>query len=175
MLLGGGTAFATAGLLSGCGTKPLREKIRGGAKVSRADIDALNGLLDVEHYAIAAYTAGAPLLGHTAAKAAQQILSQELAHAVELGDLITRAGGKANKPRSTYDLGHPGTANEVLVLLERAEQAQLTAYLDVIPRVGGGRLRAALAAIFANDAQHLTVLRWQTGQAPVPAALVVGS
>jgi rubrerythrin len=175
MLLGGGTALATAGLLSGCGTKPLREKIRGGAKVSRADVEALNGLLDVEHYAIAAYTAGTPLLGRTAAKAARQILSQELAHAVELGDLITRAGGKANKPRSTYNFGHPSTASEVLMLLERAEQAQLSAYLEAIPRVGGGRLSAALAAIFANEAQHLTVLRWQTGQAPVPAALVVGS
>jgi bacterioferritin (cytochrome b1) len=175
MLLGSGVAVATAGLLSGCGAKPLREKIRSGAKVPPSAVDSLNALLNVEHYAIAAYTAGAPLLGRQAAKAAQQLLSQELAHAVELSDLITRAGGKPNKPHSSYDLGHPRTANEVLALLERSEQAQLKAYLEVIPRLEAGRLRAALAAIFANDAQHLTVLRWQTGQAPVPTALVLGS
>jgi rubrerythrin len=174
VLLGGGMAAAVAGLSAGCGSKPLRETIRSGAKVARADIAALNMLLDVEHYATAAYIAGAPLLKDPAAKAIQQLLSQEIAHAVELSDLIRRAGGKANKPRSTYDLGHPQSAGDVLALLERSERAQLNAYLHALPQLSGGRLRSAIAAIFANDAQHLTVLRWQTGQAPVPTALVVG-
>jgi hypothetical protein len=63
----------------------------------------------------------------------------------------------------------------VLALLKRLEQAQLRAYLDAIPQLSGGKVRAAVAAIYANDAQHLALLRWQTGEAPAPAALVTGS
>jgi Ferritin-like domain len=176
--LGGGAAAASAALLSACsGSKPLREVVRGRGKVTRADVEPLNALLDVEHYAIAAYAAGVPLLRpHSLpAKAAVQFLAQELAHAVQLSDLIRQAHAKPHRPRSTYALGHPRGEQDVLALLKRLEQAQLRAYLDAIPRLSGGPLRAAVAAIFANDAQHLAVLRWQTGEAPAPSALVTAS
>ena len=75
-----------------------------------ADVEILNGLLDREHKAIAAYTAGIPLLdGHVQA-AAKQFLSQELTHAGELCGLIKQAGGIANKPQPSYAFGQPRTA-----------------------------------------------------------------
>jgi hypothetical protein len=166
---------ATAGLLAGCsGSKPLRLKVRSGVKVARGDVAILNELLGIEQYTIAAYTAGIPLLRRPAAKAAKQFLGQELAHAQSLTDLIKQAGGKAAKPSASYALGNPATEPQVLALLEALEGRQLAAYVQMIPRLSPGRLRSAVAAIFANDAQHLTVLRTQLGQDPVPTAFVSG-
>jgi Ferritin-like domain len=174
-LLAAGASGAGALLLASCaGSKPLRVKVRSGSKVLPADIEILNGLLDLEHYAIAAYTAGIPLLRRPALKAAQQFLGQEFAHAGALTDLVKQAGGKANKSRASYDLGHPRSTADVLALLARLERAQLTAYVEMIPHLSFGRVRSAVAAIFANDAQHLAVLRSLAGRAPVPAAFVNG-
>jgi hypothetical protein len=176
LFLAGGAVAAAAELLSGCGGKPLREKVRGAGKVSSADFAPLNACLDAEHYAIAAYAAGIPLLHSQQSKvAAEQFLAQELAHAVQLSDLIRSGRGKPNRPRASYDLGHPRGPDDVLALLKRLEDAQLTTYLKTIPRLSAGELRGAVAAIFANDAQHLAMLRWQTGETPVPSALVTGS
>jgi hypothetical protein len=174
--LAGGPAAATAALISACaGAKPLREKVRGGAKVSPSDVEPLNALLDVEHHAITAYAAGIPLLHPPQSKAAVQFLAQELAHASQLSDLIRHARHKPNRPRASYDLGNPRGPADVLALLKRLEQAQLAAYLEAIPRLSEGRVRAAVSAIFANDAQHLAMLRWQSGESPAPAARVTGS
>jgi hypothetical protein len=171
-LLAGAASAAGAAVLSACGTKALRKKIATGAHVVPGDIDALNSLLDVENYAIAAYAAGLPLLGPDWAKIAKQFLSQELAHAVEIRDLVRGAGGKPHRPASSYNLGDPRTAGEALALLESVERAQLHAYLQMIPRLSGGHVRAAVATIFANDAQHLAVLRVDAGQ-PLPGAFAV--
>lgn len=172
----GGAAAATAALLTACsGGTPLREQVRSGARVAQADVPLLNSLLDVEHYAIAAYAAGIPLLSKSHSKAAVQFLAQELAHVVQLSDLIRRARAKPNRPAASYDLGHPRNSEDVMVLLKRSEQAQIRAYLKTIPELSGGKVRSAVAAIMANDAQHLAVLRWQSAESPVPAALVTGS
>jgi hypothetical protein len=169
---GGG---ATAGLLAGCsGSKPLRLKVRSGVKVARGDVAILNGLLGIEQHTIAAYTAGIPLLRRPAAKAAKQFLGQELAHAQSLTDLIKQAGGKAAKPSASYELGNPATEPQVLALLEALEGRQLAAYVQMIPQLSPGHLRSAVAAIFANDAQHLAVLRTELGHDPIPTAFVSG-
>jgi hypothetical protein len=177
LLLAAGAAIAGGGAtaLAACGSTPLRVKVRSGAKVSPSDVEILNALLDLEYYAIAAYTAGIPLLRQPAARAGKHFLSQELAHASALSDLVKRAHGKPSKPKASYDLGHPRGATDVLVLLHRLESEQLAAYVEMIPRLSPGRVRSATAAIFANDAQHLSVLRAQLGRSPVPAALATGT
>jgi bacterioferritin (cytochrome b1) len=170
-----GSAAAAAALLSACGgAKPLREEVRSGGKVTRADVEPLNALLDLEHYAIAAYAAGIPLLHPPQSESAIQFLAQELAHATQLSDLIRLARAKPNLPQAKYDLGHPKRPADVLAFLMHLERAQLSAYLSTLPRLSNGRLRAAMTSIFANDAQHLAMLRWQTGHAPVPGAQVTG-
>jgi Ferritin-like domain len=174
--LTGGAAAAGVAWLSGCGSGgPLREKVRSGAKVARVDVEPLNTLLDVEYYAIAAYAAGIPLLHEPQSTAAMQFLGQEMAHSVQLQDLIGQTGETPHRPKVSYELGHPRAADEVLALLQRVEKTQLRVYLDVLPRLSGGKVRSAVVSIFANEAQHLGMLRWETGQAPVPAALVTGS
>lgn len=166
--------LAAVVLLPGCSLKampsnvPLHERTPGAA----ADAEILIGLLARERYAVAAYAAAAPLLRKPARQAASQFLGQDLAHATELAGLIHQAGTEPPPPPASFDLGHPRTETELLALLHRAEQGQIAAYLDAIPRVSPPRLRAALAAILANDAQHTTVLRDQLGLDPVPAPLL---
>src|SRR5438270_240606 len=46
------------------------------------------------------------------------------------------------------------------------------AYLSALPRLTPGPVRAAIAAVMANDAQHLSVLRAAQHRSPVPAAFV---
>ena len=176
LLAAGGTiaGVGTTALAACSGSTALREKVRNGANVSRRDVEILNRLLDLEYYAITAYTAGIPLLRRPAAEAAKQFLGQELAHASALSDLVKRAHGKTSKPKASYDLGHPRGATDVLLLLHRLESEQLAAYVEMIPNLSPGRLRSATAAIFANDAQHVSVLRTHLGRAPVPAAFVTG-
>jgi len=124
--------------------------------------------------AIIAYTAAAPLLPTPAKQAAQHFLSQEITHSGEIAGLVHQAGGKPVKPRPRYDLGNPTSVDEVLGLLYRIEQMQLTSYLQSIPLLSRGSSRAAIAAILANEAQHASVLALELGRNPVPSAFAGG-
>jgi hypothetical protein len=174
-LLSAAAAGCGALLLSGCGkTNAVHVRIRRARPVPAADVGLLNALLDLEHMAIWAYAAGIPLLTKDQASGPKVFLAQELSHATELGGLVREAGAVANQARPAYDLGHPQTGEDVLRLLHRIESEQLTAYLETIPRLEHGPVRAAVVALFANDAQHVAILRLQLGLQPVPAALVTG-
>jgi hypothetical protein len=174
------TLLASSGslalLLAGCSasqtTTTSFPKLPGG--VRREDTQILNHLLDLEYRGIAAYTAGIPLLSGRSAMAAKHFLDQELAHAGELSGLIRQAKGKALKQRPGYDLGQPRDGAEVLALLHANESALIAAYLDAIPRLTPGAVRAGVAAVLANDAQHISVLRSLLGKPPWPSAIVSG-
>jgi len=135
------------------------------------DVRLLNRSLDLEYEAIAAYTAGIPLLAGRAREAAKRFLDQELAHSGELAGLVKQAGGKPNRARSAYDLGHPQGSAGVLGLLADLERRELAMYLDAATRITRGSTRAALAAVLGSDAQHLTVLRGLIGLDPIPSVL----
>jgi hypothetical protein len=173
---GAGLAGAASILVAGCGhsSPSLHSQLTQSPPLAQADIDKLNHLLDLEHAAIAAYTAGTPLLAPDLTKAGALFLNDELAHAGQLIGLIKEAGGKANKPAPSYDLGRPRTSDDVLALLHELESAQLAAYLDTLPQLAPGKLRQQVVAVLANDAQHVSVLRASLGLAPVPSALLTG-
>jgi hypothetical protein len=178
LLRGAGATLAVSafGVLAGCGTSSAgRKSVKQVPLVTRqADVQLFNRSLHLERRAIAAYIAGIPLLNASQAKVATQFLNQELAHAGELLGLIAAAGGKAIRRAPSYDLGHPRTAQEVLTLLDGLEGNQIAAYLDAIPRLSPGPVRAAVASILANDAQHVSILRLELGSSPAPAAFVTG-
>jgi rubrerythrin len=139
-----------------------------------ADVGILNNAIDLEHTAIAAYTAGIPLLSGTSQKAARQFLLQEISHVFTLSTLIKRGGGKPRPAKPSYNLGHPRREADVLALLHMVERTLISAYLDAIPKVSPGDIRARLASILANEAQHTAILRQALGQ-PVTDALVSGA
>jgi hypothetical protein len=176
---GVGLAGGAALLVTACGgshssSSQASTTTTSGPVPNSLDAALLNHLLDLEHMGIAAYTAGIPLLSPAGRKDGQLFLTQELSHAGELAGLVNQAGGEPHKGRETYNFGHPSTEEDVLRLLHKVERAQINAYLDAIPKVSLGSTRAALAAVLANDAQHIAVLRLSLGRRPIPTALVTG-
>ena len=169
-----GAGSAGAAALAGCTAKPTASNVPLPRHTPTAsqDVLLLTGLLELERYAVAAYAAGVPLLRGDAAEAAEQFLTHEISHVGELIGLIRQAGSKPPRPPAFYDLGHPRGERQVLELLHRVERSQLAGYLSALPRLAPARLRAAVAAILANDAQHAAVVRQQLGLAPVPTALL---
>ncbi len=173
-LLAAGASLAGSSALAACGSTSLRAQVHNSAPVLEGDIALLGHLLYLEHLAIAAYTAGTPLLPPATVKAGQLFLNDELSHAGDLAGLIRAAGAKPPKPAPSYPLGHPRTGEEVLALLHAVERAQVAAYLDAIPRLRPGTLKQQVASILANDAQHLAVVRAALHQPAVPSAFVTG-
>lgn len=158
--------------LAACGRGSSPKPAVGGSDA--ADIAILGNALDLEQTAIAAYTAGMPLLAEGMQKTAKQVLLQEFAHAGELATLIKHAGGKPSLPAPSYKLGHPRRPAEVLALLDMVERSSITAYVDAVPKVSSRAARAKLASILANEAQHIALVRQALGRTPAPEALVSG-
>jgi hypothetical protein len=172
--LGAGLAAGGAVAIAGCGGDSLKTQLKQAPPVAHADVALLNHLIDLEYLAVAAYTAGLPLLPPTEYHAAKQFLAQELGHAQGLALLVREAGGKEHKPRPTYDLGAPETPAAVLRLLHQVESQQLAAYLNIIPRLGPAKVRTLVTQYYANDAQHISIIRSLQGQEPLPAPFVTG-
>jgi hypothetical protein len=175
---GVGLAAGSSVLVSACGgsTKAKQKLIAASdpPAVRHDDISILNGVLDLEHAAVLAYTAGTPLLSGHGGAAAAQFLGQELSHVAKLESTIRGAGGKPHPPPA-HPLRSPGSPAEVLGVLKAAEAALVDAYLAAIPRLMPGWLRAVAAGILANQAQHISVLDALQGRRPVPHAFVTAS
>lgn len=135
-------------------------------------MDLLRPALDLEYRAIAAYTASFPLLHSFDARAAKRFLQQELDHAAQVWGLMKQAGAKPPVQPSGYDYGQPRSTPEALRLLDSIENQQVTYYLEVIPKLTPGPVRALVASILANDAQHVSLLRVVLGRDPIPSAFV---
>jgi hypothetical protein len=169
---GAGLAAGLGLVLAGCGGHA-RPKLP--PRKQQADVEVLNHLLSLEQEAVAAYTAGIPLLTGLIAQDARLFLSQELAHVGELISLIKRQGGKPTKPRDTYPLGKPHSRADVLSLFHELERRQIAAYLQAIPIVAPGGARSALAAILGSDAQHVAVIRGALGLSPLAGPFVTAA
>ena len=162
---GGGLVAGAALLAAGCGAHSaqlIRKRISPGE--AALDVVLLNGLLDIEHRAIAAYSNGIPLLAGHNQRAARNFLGDEFNHASELISLIVRHGGTPNKAASSYDFGSPQSEADLLALFARLEREQIGAYLTAVPLVTPGPMRATLAAILGSDAQHVALLRKALGE-----------
>jgi hypothetical protein len=163
--------------VAGCGSADTgRQAVKKtSAPVRSQDIAILNQALALERRTVAAYIAGMPLLTQSERKAARQFLNEELEHTGELISLIKAAGGKAPPRADSYVLGHPTDGPGVLRLLHSLEGLQISGYLDWIPRLSPGPVRAAVSSILTVDSQHLAVVRVMQGQVPVPGPFVTGS
>jgi Ferritin-like domain len=161
-------------LVAGCGNRSLKAQVHNSAPVLNTDVDLLNQLLHLEHWGIAAYTAGTPLLAPAVTKAGALFLNDELSHAGSLAGLVRAAGGKPIKPAPSYPLGHPRSSDDVLRLLHMIENAQLSAYLRAMGQLQPGFVKASVASILANDAQHVAVVRAALHQPAVPTAFATG-
>ena len=179
LLSGAGAALtgAVALTLGGCGGPATgRTAVKQLPRpVMERDVEVLGQALELERRTVAAYVAGIPLLSHPLVKVARQFLNEELQHTGELISLITAAGAKPPPRADSYELGHPRDAAGVLALLHSLEALQIKTYLQSIPRLSPGPVRAAAASILTVDSQHIAMLRLAQGETPVPSAFVTGS
>ena len=178
LLTGAGAALAGGTLaLAGCGSADTGKEAvkKTSAPVRHEDIAILNQALALERRTVAAYIAGMPLLTRSERKATRQFLNEELQHTGELISLIKAAGGKAPPRADSYALGHPTDGPGALALLHSLEGLQISSYLDWIPRLSPGPVRAAVSSILTVDSQHLSMVRVMQGQVPVPGPFVTGS
>ena len=171
---GASAAGGSALLLAACGreSQPLAEA--GPDESDQADVEILNGALDLEFMAVAAYKAGAAQLTGDLLQIGKLFLAQEQEHADGLTSTIKDAGGKPNRAKSAYDFPPLRSADDVLRYAVHLENTAIAFYIDALPKLTNGDVRATAASIITTEAEHLAVLREALGHSPLPAAFVTG-
>ena len=148
---------------------------------SRGEIDAgiLNRVLSLELAAVAAYTAGAPLLRGRALARARQFLEQEREHAATLSRTIRDLGGTPIEPKTgeEYRREFPLLRDQadVLRFAVDLENRVVRGYVEALPKISSPGLRQTVAGILAVDAEHGAVLLGEGGRQQVPLAFVTGT
>jgi rubrerythrin len=173
-----GALAAPGALLAACGGG---DEGTGSPAPSPAETDAriLNRVLSLEHAAIAAYTAGAPLLRGRALTRARRFLDQEREHAGTLSRAVRDLGGTPNEPKSgeEYRREFPLLRDQadVLRFAVDLENRVVRGYVEALPKISSPGLRQTVAGILAVDAEHVSVLLGEQGRQPVPLAFVTGT
>jgi rubrerythrin len=146
---------------------------RAGSDVN--DVNVLNSALDLEHQAVAAYTAAFAVLRGANLRAARTFRDQERQHAVRLAAAIKAIGGRPNAARDRYAFPRLRDEQQVLRFASQLENTAIAAYIDALPRLNDADMRATGAAILANEGEHLAVLNQALGERAAPDAFVTGS
>jgi rubrerythrin len=139
-----------------------------------ADVEILNGALDLELMAVAAYKVGAGRMRGSVLAIAKNFLEQEQEHADGLAAAIKDADGVPNRAKSSYDFPVLRTQADALRFAVELENTAIAAYIDALPKLSRNDLRATAASIITSEAEHLSVLLDALGRDPVPAAFVTG-
>jgi rubrerythrin len=167
-------AGASATLLAACSDDTKNPVKIGPDESDMADVEILNGALDLELMAIAAYKLGAGRLKGSALGIAKVLLEQEQEHADGLAAAIEKADGVPNRAKASYDFPVLRTQSDVLRFAVDLENTAIAAYIDALPKLSQKDLRATAASIITNEAEHLSVLLDALGREPVPGAFVNG-
>jgi rubrerythrin len=169
-LAGGSAVFLTA-----CGDDTKSAGVKTGPDESdQADVEMLNSALDLELMAVAAYKAGAAQLKGEVLQIGKAFLEQEQEHADGLSQAIEDAGGTPNRAKASYDFPKLSSQNDVLRFAVDLENTAIAAYIDALPKLSQGDLRATAAAIVTTEAEHVAVLLGVLGKNQVPDAFVTG-
>jgi rubrerythrin len=171
-----GAVGGPAMFLAACGDDATTPKaVTGPDESDEADVEILNGALDLELMAVAAYKTGAGHLRGQMLEVVKRFLEQEQAHADGLATAITDAGGQPNRPKSAYDFPAMRSQTDVLRFAVELENTAIAAYVDALPKLTKGDLRATAASIITNEAEHVAVLLDALGEDPIPSAFVTGT
>jgi hypothetical protein len=175
LLQGAGAAVgaAAAASIAACGEDGQATTQSGGIEGTASDVGTLRGALAIELTAVTAYERGSPLLSGRRRRACELFLAQEQEHADTLTKAITQLGGGASVGPIPLDYSQLSGAT-FLPLVKNVADAAIAAYIAAIPRLSSGDLRATIATILADEAEHLSVLLGFQGRPQAPDALVSG-
>jgi len=173
-MAGVSVAGGSAIFLAACGdsAKPLVQT--GPDESDQADVEILNGALDLELMAVAAYKTAAGQMRGSLLQVGKLFLAQEQEHADGLSAAIKDAGGKPNRGKSSYDFPELRSQTDAVKFAVDLESTAIAAYIDALPKISKGDLRATAASIITAEAEHLAVLLDALGQNPTPSAFVTG-
>lgn len=170
-LAGGGSAM----LVAACGNAKRKGPVATIPPESdAADVEILNGALDLELMSVAGYKSAAGKLKGSTLQIAKGFLEQEQAHIDALTTAIKDAGGTPNRAKSAYDFPVLRSQRDALRFAVGLENTAVAAYIDALPRLTKNELRGTASAILTTEAEHMSVLREALGQPPVPRAFVTG-
>jgi len=145
-----------------------------GVEGSAADVGILASALALELTAVEAYLKGAALLKGSLLAAGKDFLAQEQEHADALTKAIKQLGGSAEAKAMKLDYSGLKDQADVLVFATNLENVAIAAYVDAMPKLSTGDLRATMAQIVTNEAEHVSVLQGALGAPPAPEAFVTG-
>lgn len=169
--VGGSAVF-----LSACGSnQDLKDEQEQLADTPEADVAILNDALSLELTAVEAYTRAGQLLQGAVAAVGASFLEQEREHAAAIERAVKDLGGRPTKEVLELDFSDIGSQEDALQFATNLENVAIAAYVDSIPKLSSGDLRATAAQIVANEAEHVTVLQAALGNPPVASAFVSGN
>jgi Ferritin-like domain len=171
LLLATVVAAFTAGLL-GCGSGDADSAVD-----KDADIGVLNEILGRQLAAVEAYGEALPALRGAELAAAREFRSQEQEHVDATMKTLRGLDGEADPPAETVEADNLETPEDAWRFLYELESATIDAELNAVGRLTIGWPRPLLAAMAANQAQRLVVIRRMLGARPletVPEAFETG-
>ena len=141
------------------------------------DLGVLNEILARQLAAVDAYGAALPLLRGEQRALARGFRAQEQEHVDATTKTLRGLDGEADPPAETIDADGLKTPDDALRFLYELESATIDAELNAVARLTIAWPRPLLAAMAANQAQRLVLIRRALGAGPaesVPEAFETG-
>lgn len=162
-LLGATGAIALVGL------QPLTGLIAAAAAADPGDLMILNSGLELERFAIKAYTdaAGTGLLTPAVLEVAKGFLADHSAHRDALAAAITAGGGTPSTVAAKLDVPPLANQRDILNFALDVERKAAATYLSVVPDLRDRKLAQAAAAILGVETTHVALLANALGQGRV--------
>lgn len=142
-----------------------------------ADAAVLNEILGRQLAAVAAYGEALPALRGADLAMARRFRVQEQEHVDATTKTLRGLEEPADPVEETIDAGDLQTGDDALDFLYRLESATIDAELNAVSRLTVGWTRPLVAAMAANQAQRLVLIRRALGAAPletIPEAFETG-
>lgn len=170
-LLLGAVVAAFAAALSACGggSDPATDK--------ESDVRVLNEILARQLAAVEAYGEALPSLRGVELAAAREFRAQEQEHVDATMKTIRGLDGEAAPPGETIEVDDLKTRRDALEFLYALESATIDAELNAVAKLTIAWPRPLIAAMAANQAQRLVLIRHALGAKPlevVPEAFETG-
>ena len=142
-----------------------------------ADVRVLNEILARQLTAVDAYGEALPALRGGELALARRFRAQEQEHVDATTKVLRGLEGEADPPAEAIEAGDLGTPREAMHFLYELESATIDAELHAVDRLTVGWPRPQIAAMAANQAQRLVLIRRALGAGPlqlVPEAFETG-
>jgi hypothetical protein len=151
-----------------------------------ADVRVLNEILARQLAAVAAYGEALPALRGADLALARYFRSQEQEHVDATMKTLRGLGGEADPPAETIEAGGLETRRDAFEFLYELESATIDAELSAVGKLTIAWPRPLIAAMAANQAQRLVLIRrglgadssasipeaFETGETPDPAEMM---